>query len=178
MRKKIFLGAAVMAVAGVLLVWTARASERLTEKQWSLTEIKSLYVFVQGVTDETKKVGLSAEQIQTEVEEKLKELGIKIVTEEEAEKPSDKPTLYVTINARKRERVAAFMFHVDVGVLQEVELVRDPMIQIMSIMWKKGRIGECHSRKLVKAMQEVVGYLMDQFCEDYRKANPPVEVEG
>ena len=178
MRKKIFLGAAVMAVAGVLLVWTARASEKLTEKQWSLTEIKELFVFVQGVTEETKKVGLSAEQIQTEVEEKLQEVGIKVVTEEDLERLPGSPSLYVNISARKRERVAAFVFHVDVGILQEVELVRDPMISTVSITWNKGQIGYCSSRKLVKAVRETVGYLMDRFCEDYRKANPPIEAEG
>lgn len=178
MRKKILWTAALIAVMCAPVVWTARASDRLTEKQLSLTGIKELSIVVQGVTEETKKVGLSAERIQAMVEEKLKETGIKVVSAEEAEMILGSPSLYVNISARKRERVAAFMFHVDVGILQEVELVRDPMIQIMSITWKKGRIGECHSRKLVKAMQEVVGYLMDQFCEDYRKANPPVEVEG
>lgn len=178
MRKKILWTAVLIVVMCAPLVWTARASERLTEKQLSLTDIKELSIVVQGVTEETKKVGLSAERIQATVEEKLKETGIKVVSTEEAEMILGSPSLYVNISARKRERVAAFMFHVDVGVLQEVELVRDPMIQIMSITWKKGTIGHCPSRSFVKAVRETVGHLMDKFCEDYRKANPPIKVEG
>jgi hypothetical protein len=178
MRKRILWTAVLIAVMYAPLVWTAKAAERLTEKQLSLTDIKELSIVVQGMTEETKKIGLSAEQIQAAVEEKLKETGIKVVSAEEAERILGSPSLYVNISARKRERVAAFMFHVDVGVLQEVELVRDPMIQIMSITWIKGQTGDCPSRGFVKAMRETVGYLMDQFCEDYRKANPPIKVEG
>ena len=178
MRRKMLRSLLITVVVCLAVILTAGAGEKLTEKQWSLTEIKTLYVSVQGVTEEAKKVGLSAEQIQSDVEERLKEIGIKVVSEEEAEKLPGSPSLYVNISARKRERVAAFMFHVDVGVLQEVELVRDHKIQIMSITWTKGRIGECTSMSFVKSMREAVGYLMDQFCEDYRKANPPLTTGG
>jgi len=178
MRRKMVQGAAIMVVVCSAVMLAAGAGERLTEKQWSLTGIKVLCVSIQGVTEEVKRIGLSAEQIEKDVEEKLKEIGIKVVSEEEAEKLAGKPSIYVNISVHKRERVAAFMFHVDVGVLQEVELVRDPKIQIMSITWTKGRIGECPSRGFVKAMREAVGYLTDQFCEDYRKANPVTETEN
>jgi hypothetical protein len=156
----------------------AGEGDRLTEKQLSLSGIKTLCVSVQGVTEEVKKAGLSAEQIKSGVEEKLKAIGIKAVSEEEAEKLPGKPSIYVNVSVHKRERVAAFMFHIDVGVLQEAELVRDPKIQIMSITWIKGRTGECPSRGLVKAMEETINYLMEEFCKDYRKANPVVETEN
>lgn len=175
MRKKINFSLAITAAVCSAVMLAVGTSERLTEKQWSLTGIKVLCVSIQGVTEELKRIGLSAEQIEKDVEEKLKEIGIKVVLEEEAEKLAGKPSLYVNISAHKRERVAAFMFHVDVGVLQEVGLVRDPKIQIMSITWIKGRTGECPSRGFVKATREAVGYLMDEFCKDYRRANPPAE---
>ncbi len=181
MRRGMFQSIAITAVvlaAGASPSTLLRAGDRLTEKQWSLAGIKTVCVSVVGVTDEVKKVGLSAEQIEKDVEEKLKEIGIKVVSEEDAEKLPGKPSLYVNISARKRERVAAFMFHTDVGVLQEVELVRDPMIRIMSITWTKGRIGECPSRGLVKAMDETINYLMEEFCKDYRKANPVVNADN
>lgn len=175
MKTKKYWIAAVMSAVCLAVVWAARASEKLTDKQWSLAEIKAVYVFVQGVTEETKKVGLTKEQIQTDVEEKLQGIGIKVVSEEEAERLPGNATLYVNISARKRERVAAFVFHVDVGILQKVSLVRDSKIRTMSITWNKGRVGYCPSRGFVKAVRETVGYLMDRFCEDYRAANPPTD---
>ena len=176
MRKKIFWGAAVTAVAGVLLVWTARASEKLTDKQMSLAGLEAMYVFVQGVTEDTKRVGLSAERIQTEVGKKLKEIGIRAMSEEESVRTAGSPTVYVNISAYRKRPKAPFVFHVDVGILQEVSLVRDSKIRTMSITWNKGRLGQCPPRGLVKAMRESVGYLMDKFGDDYQAANKPPDI--
>jgi len=178
MRRGIFQGIALTAAVCSAVMSTTGASDRLTEKQLSLAGIKTLCVSVQGVTEEVKKAGLSAEQIKSDVEEKLKEIGIKAVSEEEAEKLAGKPSIYVNVSVHKRERVAAFMFNIDVGVLQEAKLVRDPKIEIMSITWIKGRTGECPSRGLVKAMEETVNYLMEEFCKDYRKANPVTDADN
>lgn len=169
--KKYWIFAAISAMC-LTGVWAAQTSMELTEKQLSLTEIKALYVFVQGLTEEVKKAGLRSEQIQSDVEDKLKQEGISVVSEEEGLRLAGSPVLYVNISAHKRKRTAAFVYHVDVGVLQRVALVRDPKIRIMSITWTKGRLGYCPAKALVTSVQETVGYLMDKFADDYTAANP------
>jgi len=165
----IFAAISAMCLAGV---WAAQTSMELTEKQLSLTEIKAFYVFVQGLTEEVKKAGLRSEQIQSDVEDKLKQEGISVVSEEESLRLAGSPVLYVNISAYKRKRTAAFVYHIDVGVLQRVALVRDPKIRIMSITWTKGRLGYCPAKALVTSVRETVGYLMDRFADDYTAANP------
>ena len=169
--KKYLILAAIpaMCLAGM---WAAKSFAALTEKQLSLAEIKGLFVFVQGLTEETKKAGLTSEQIQTAVEEKLKQLGIKVVSEEECSKLPGSPVLYVNISARRRPRTPTFVFHIDVGLLQKVTLVRDAKIRIMSITWSKGRLGHCPARAFAKSVQEAVEYLMNRFAKDYTVANP------
>jgi len=44
--------AAVVCMAGV---WAVKAFGQVSEKQWSLAEIKAVSVFVRGLTEETKK---------------------------------------------------------------------------------------------------------------------------
>jgi len=68
--------------------------------------------------------------------------------------------------------VADYVYHVEAGLLQQVSLVRDTQIRIMSITWRKGRLGYCPSRTLVKSVRETIAYLMDGFSEDYRQVNP------
>ena len=165
----IFAAISAMCLAGV---WAAQTSMELTEKQLSLTEMKALYVFVQGLTEEAKKAGLRSEQIQSDVEDKLKQEGIRVVSEEEGLRLAGSPVLYVNISAHKRKQTAAFVYHADVGVLQKVALVRDPKIHIMSITWTKGRLGHCPAKALVTSVRETVGYLMDKFTDDYTAANP------
>ncbi len=172
MGRKRYWIAAVAAVLCLAGVWGAKAFGQLSEKQWSLAEIEAVSVFVQGLTEETKNAGLRGERIRTELEKRLKELGIRVVSQEEGVRLAGSPVIYVNVSAFKRERVADYVYHVEVGLLQQVTLVRDRQIRIMSITWKKGRLGYCPSRTFVKSVRETVGYLMDGFSEDYKAANP------
>lgn len=175
MKSKMYWISAVMSGVFAAVVWAAGASVELTDKQLSLAKIDALYVFVQGLTEETKREGLTTEQIQSEVEDKLKQMGIRVVSEEEGLKIAGSPVLYVSISVYKRTRTPAFVYHVDVGVLQRVTLVREPRIRPMSITWNKGQLGYCPSISLAKSLRETVGYLMDRFQEDYRAANPKLK---
>jgi hypothetical protein len=178
MRNKMYRISAMMSAAFAAVMLATGTAGELTDKQLSLAEIDTLYVFVQGLTEETKREGLTTEQIQSAVEDKLKQMGIKVVPEEESLKIAGSPVLYVNISANKRTRTPAFVYHVDVGILQKVILVREPKIRTMSITWNKGQLGYCPSISLAKSLRETVGYLMDRFQEDYRAANPkPKEPE-
>jgi hypothetical protein len=178
MKSKIYLISAVMSAAFAAVMLAAGTADELTDKQLSLHEIETLYVFVQGLTKETKREGLTAEQIQSVVIDRLKQMGVRIVSEEESLKIAGSPVLYVNISANKRTRTPAFVYHVDVGILQKVTLVREPKIRTMSITWNRGQVGYCPSISLAKSLRETVGYLMDRFQEDYRAANPkPTEPE-
>lgn len=164
----------ITAVAAVCLagMWGVRAFGQLTEKQGSLAGIDRVSVFVEGLTEHTKKAGLRSERIQTELVKRLKELGITVVSKDEAASLAGSPVVYVNISAFKIERAPEYVYRVEVGLLQQVTLVRDRQIRIMSITWNKGQLGYCQSRTFVKSVRETVGYLMDGFSEDYKATNP------
>ena len=152
--------------AGVLL---ASGSAGLTEKQYSLTGIDAVSVFVQGVTDEAEKAGVRAAQIEAEVKLKLEQAGIKVAGE--AEELAGRPAIYVNLSAPKRRQRAAFVYHVEVGLIQQVKLVRDEEIRIMSITWKRGSLGYCPARSFAENVQRSLGELMDAFVADRAAAN-------
>ncbi|GAH69797.1 unnamed protein product, partial [marine sediment metagenome] len=79
--KKCWMLTAALAIflAGFL---TIRVFATLKNDQRSLVEIKALCVFVQGLTEETKEAGLTREQIQTDVELKLRREGFRVVSED------------------------------------------------------------------------------------------------
>ena len=168
---KRYLILAVILAGTLAFVLTAGSAEQLTDKQQSLSEIKALCVFVQGLTAETDKAGLTREQIETKVRSKLKELGVKVVSGEEGLKLSGSPVLYVKVSARRRKRLSAFIFHVELGLLQEVSLVREPRIRAMSITWNKGSLGYCSRVAFAETIEGVVTDLMEKFGSDYSTAN-------
>ncbi len=169
--KKFRILAAVLAMC-LVGIWGVQSFAQLTDRQLSLNEINSVYVFIQGFTGETEKAGLQKAPIQDYVEAKLKGAGIKSVSEEEGNAIPGRPVLYVNISARKRENRAVFVYHIDVGLLQETALVRDQSIHCMSTTWNRGSLGHCSSKSLAKSIRETVGYMMDKFVNDHKTANP------
>ena len=170
MKRYWILAAIAAAFTGAFL--GARAYARLTEKQLSLSEIKAAGVLVQGLTEETEKTGLEAEHIRAYLKERLKALGIEVVSQEEAQQLAGSPVVYVNVSAYRRERRAAFVYHVNVGLQQEVTLVRDKQIRTTSITWTAGRLGYCPANSFAQSARKSTEYLMDRFGEDYAAANP------
>jgi len=173
MKKYWILAAIAAAFTGAFL--GARAYGRLTEKQLSLSEIKAAGVLVQGLTEETEKTGLKAEHIQAYLEERLKALGIRVVSQEEAQQLAGSPVVYVNVSAYRRERRAAFVYHINVGLQQKVTLVRDKQIRTTSITWTAGRLGYCPASSFAQSVRKSTEYLMDRFSTDYAAANPDVK---
>jgi hypothetical protein len=165
----------VIAAASITGFLGAKAFARLTEKQLSLSEIKAAGVLVQGLTEETEKTGLKAEQIQAYLEERLKALGIRVVSQEEAQQLAGSPVVYVNVSAYRRDRRAAFVYHINVGLQQQVTLVRDKEIRTTSITWTAGRLGYCPASSFAQSARKTTEYLMDRFSEDYAAANPDVK---
>jgi len=171
MPAKKYWFAAVISAMCIIGIWAARVFA-LTDKQLSLNEVKAVFVFVQGLTEEAEKAGLTERQIWADVAEKLKRAGIKVVSEEDGQKLPGKPVLYVNVSAPKRKSETAFVYHIDIGLLQEAALVRNPRIITMAITWSKGRLGYCPSTEFVKSARETIDYLMVKFLADYTIANP------
>ncbi len=94
-----------------------------------LKGLEGVEVLVEEVKPELENYNLTAIQIQTEVEAKLREAEIKILSKEDNEKaqPLRKPYLYVKIDSRKlpwtREVVA---YSVEVALKQLVTLPAQP----------------------------------------------------
>lgn len=161
------------AAAALLLmaVWAIKGFAQLTDKQMSLAQIKTLYTFVQGLNEQTQKAGLNQRQIQAQIEGKLASLNIKVVSEQQGIKEPGSPVLYVNISAVKRQSGNAFVFHIDLGILQKVTLVRQPQMGTMAITWNKGRLGFCDASELAGSVKDSIEYLMNKFVEDYKLAN-------
>ncbi len=171
MKKKSYWILAAMLGMCLVGAFAVRTFAALTDKQQSLSDIKALWIFVQGLTAQTAKAGLTKEQIEAEVKSKLRKAGIRSISEEESLRLAGSPVVYVNISAFKRRQTSDFIFHVDVGLLQKVSLVRDPSIRSMSITWNKGRLVYCPEKGFVKFVRRSVRFLMDKFIEDYFAAN-------
>ena len=137
----------------------------------TLAGLTGLYVSVQRIPDEMQRDGLDTTQILTDVELKLCQAGITVLTRQEWLSTAAAPYLYVNVQAIKNP-ANLYAFSVDVELRQRVTLVHNPAVSILATTWSAtGIIGTVGSQKL-GSVRDDVRDLTDQFINAYLAANP------
>ena len=128
-------------------------------------------VVVERIDPNAERDGLNKEQLQTEVELRLRQAGIRVLTKAEWRKTPGLPYLYVRIATHKNPyNLYALAIHVELW--QAVLLVRDPTTTTMAPTWTaRGTIGSVGTNSM-HAVRESVGDDVDTFIQDYLAMNP------
>ena len=153
------------------LVVIASASDDKTDRA-TLKGIKSMCVVVE-VADQTHSK-LNKEELQTEIEGKLKQAGIAV---------DKNGTTCLYLNARvlqalgrqaiRRKEKPIPLYAVDLRLefLQTVALTRDPTIKTYAPTWSTANMATVASDDLNKAALEITTSLVDQFITSYKSVN-------
>src|SRR5208282_415483 len=96
MRLKMKLKA-IAVLLGVVLLLLPTFSHALTTKQEALVGLKGVYVYVDKMDPQTERLGLTQDQIKTDVELRLRKAGVRILTKEEWLETSERPYLWVNV---------------------------------------------------------------------------------
>jgi hypothetical protein len=143
----------------------------------SLEGLKGIEVIVEELNPELENFSLTAVQIQKEVEGKLQNAGIQVLSKEENEKlqPLRKPYLCIKVHSYKlpSER-SYFAFFIDIALNQQVKLrgLPEPKKTFSySPTWYKSQIGAAAGKDLTEII-ESVKTLTEKFIRAYQRANP------
>jgi hypothetical protein len=142
-----------------------------------LKGLEGVEVLVEEVKAELENYNLTAIQIQTDVEAKLREAEIKVLSKEENEKvqPLRKPYLYVKINSHKlpwkREVIA---YSIEIALKQLVALPGQPKSvrkPFYAPTWYKNIVGAATPKDFAE-IRDGIHQLTDKFIKAYLTANP------
>jgi len=166
-----------LAVAFCILSFFAPANSFSLNCEDCLKGLEGVEVLVEEVKAELEEFNLTAIQIQTDVEAKLREAEIKILSKEENEKiqPLRKPYLYVKIKTHKlpwKRLVVAY--NIEIALKQLVTLPAQPKSSrkpFFAPTWYKNIVGAAIPKDFPE-IREGVHQLMDKFIKDYLAANP------
>jgi hypothetical protein len=142
----------------------------------SLEGLKGVEVIVEELKPELEDFNLTAGQIQKEVEGKLQNAGIQLLSKEENEKiqPLRKPYLYIKVNSYKLAwRRSGFAFCIDIALNQQVKLHGNPELKktiFYSPTWYKSEVGGVTGKDISEII-EVVKTLTEKFIRAYQAAN-------
>ena len=149
---------------GMAALLPSTAAFPATVDDATLKGITSVQVFVEGVSPEDKRHGLTRDRLQTDVELRLRRAGIAVSA-------SATEYLYVNVNTLQ-SRQGLHSYSVVVMLRQSAYLVRDPALTApVAITWWKGTDGITTTAN-PQAVRDAVGDLVDKFIHAYREQNP------
>jgi len=137
----------------------------------TLVGLPGVDVVVEQIADDAQGDGLDTLQVRTDVEVKLRQAGIRVLSKEEWLSTAGRPYLYVNIQTVKNKQ-SVYAFSARVELRQSVTLVRQPSLRQLLTTWSTpGYIGTAGSQKLA-TLRDDVRDLTDQFINAYLAANP------
>jgi len=175
--KKIWIAAAILTICiGVL--WAANKTDSpkptpvISDKE-TLKGLQNFGVFVAPLKTEAQKHGLTRQQLQTDVELKLRQNGINVLSDQEwlTAKAIDGPCLIVNVSMLIRQDSPVIAFNISLELSQKVLLERDPTKICEASTWNTDSVGSV-GLKEIQSIRESVKDEVDKFINDYLAVNP------
>ena len=144
-------------------------SEKTTEQRDTLKGLHGVEVVVELLRPEAEKYSLTREALQTDVELRLRQHGIRV-------NPGG-PCLYINVNTLVDEQFGCAAVSVLVQLRQQAVLFFNPKTNCNVPTWERSSVGLFGLSKL-RTVRETVQDFVDVFINDYLAANPkqrPVE---
>lgn len=158
------LWATVWCVVGVSTAASANDSD--TERA-SLTGLTSISVVVEELSAVAAKSGLTVAALQTDVERRLRQAGISVVSDADA-------YLYVHVTVADPGGTLPLPYVVEVSLMQEVTLPRGVKTRtpLQSATWWVNSLGLSGADILRASVTSRVGGFTDNFVRAFRSVNP------
>ena len=172
MGKKRMIGlAAAVAVVFLCVIPFAFAEDKEITRL-TLRGIKEVNVVIEPIEPEIQNLGLTQSQVQADVEAKLRGANIAVVQQIER----GRPAVYLYVQVMRPEKINRLFYSISLSLLQNVVLERDPEVRTNTDTWVARSLGMSSGTEAIRAD---IRALLDQFVEDYGKANvtKPAEAE-
>jgi hypothetical protein len=169
---KTILTAVVLAV-GVASSVVAQGDDEHSRQ--TLAGLRGVHVDVWGVREDAQRHGLSETQLQTDVELRLREAGIEVLSMDDLLRTAGVPVLHVTAGTMhlSDSMSGVYAYCVSVELEQGTHLARTPSVHVIGRTWNAtGMFGVVGANHLEERVRRDVRDLTDQFINAYLAANP------
>ncbi len=161
-------------ILGVVIVFTLIKWDVFVfadENKMSPVALRDLPGVYLAIDERIEEGSLTKEQIQTDIELKLRMAGIKVLSHEEFLKAAGRPFLYINTHIIKHETGKFYIFYTQVELYQGVYLVRKPKVETIGVVTWSTR----HVLGLTYNLDDIRARVKDQvdsFINAYLSVNP------
>jgi hypothetical protein len=126
---------------------------------------------VDELDHEVEKDGLSSQQLRMETAEQVQKAGIRVLSREEWFNTPGAPSLDINLHVLKLEETKEYIYSIDIGLKQDVYLVREPIPASGATTWSLGTVTGI-TYDLEKIRTSLRGRIA-QFITDFFSVNKP-----
>jgi hypothetical protein len=138
----------------------------------TLRGLAGVRVLIEDLPAEVLREGLTKTRLHADVELKLRKAGIKTLTQDECFKTPGEPYLYVNINlSLLKAESDHYAYSIDIGLIQNVTLLRAPEQATYAITWSTGGVGLI-GKKQLSDLQDGIEDLLSIFVKAFLSVNP------
>jgi hypothetical protein len=134
----------------------------------TLKGITAIKVVVEELEPEAERDGLTKDQLQTDVELRLRKAGIRVTS---ALLESGGSYLYLNVGTDNKHPSGPYAVSIDLEFKQWVILERNRNVSLLAPTWYVGSIVLVGAHKL-RHIRDIVAGLVDQFINPYLEQNP------
>ena len=164
MGKKRFVMLATAIAAVFLYVIPFAIAEDKEITRLTLRGIKEVNVVIETIEPEIEQLGLTQAQVQADVEAKLRGANIAVAPQIER----GRPAIYLYVQVIRPEKINRLFYSISLSLLQNVILERDTEVKTNTNTWLVRVLGMSSG---TEAIRSDIRSLLDQFIDDYHKAN-------
>jgi len=170
--KKLWIVVTVLAIC-ISVLW---ATNKYDPRD-ALKGLQGVRVLVEILEPEVEKSGLTTQQLQTDVELRLRQNGIRVLSEQEQLSTPGMPYLYVNVNIMIRKDIPLVqlaVYVISVKLKQNVFLARDTTKLCIASTWdsKGSNVGSVGLDKIETTIRKNIKDNVDEFINDYLAVNP------
>jgi hypothetical protein len=153
---------------------TTTPKMKFVSQRDALTGLQGVYVLVEDFKPDDEKYGLNSEMFKTDVELRLRQYGVKVLSDAEMVLAANHPRLYINLLPNINEKVGIVSVKVSVELNEYVVLMRNTSTVANAITWKSRTLSIYRLNRLDMEMKAMEGVrdLVDRFIKSYLAANP------
>ena len=161
----------VLLLLGLTICWPTVGFNFTADKRDTLRGLSEISVLVEYLPDDVEREGLNREHLQRDIEVRLRQAGLHVLTITEVANSPGAPYLYIAVYPITSPSVNFNAYAVALTLKQLVQLSRQPTTELFATTWEGPmHFGSLSDAKVLGIRNKIFDAL-GRFIVDYRDVN-------
>ena len=165
MRLRVFL------LLGLTLWWPTAGFAFTADKRDTLRGLSEISVLVEYLPDDVEREGLNREHLQRDIEVRLRQAGLHVLTITEVATSPGAPYLYIAVYPITSPSVNFNAYAVALTLKQLVQLSRQPTTELFATTWEGPTPPSSLGAPRVPDIRSRISTALERFIIDYQAVN-------